>query len=76
VHASNHPAGWGVVILLVPRGETESRARKLVELFGPVVLQKHQFGYLGADVGTCINIYAYIYQLYLVVARFLYIIIL
>lgn len=51
MHLNNHPAGWGAVVLFVPRGETEARARKLVDLFGPVVLDKREFGYLGAEVG-------------------------
>lgn len=55
MHLSKHPAGWGVVILFVPRGESEARARKIAEMFGPVVLDKHHFAYLGATVGTNIN---------------------
>ena len=52
VYDKRCPAGWGVVILYVKKGQCERDADIIAQLYGPVVLDEQSPYYLGATVGT------------------------
>lgn len=51
VEHSDCPAGWGVAITLLSKGQDENNARLLYELYGPVIRDTNSPYFLGATVG-------------------------
>ncbi len=49
------PAGWGVVVLYVRKGESEINAHILSQLYGPVELDTTDEFYIGAEKGRRVH---------------------